>query len=71
MTTINITKIQRGVLEAAARRNDYVAWPIRSGKLNIGTATRTANELIRKGLMVEKLLATRLQSGGKTMTADR
>ena len=54
MTTINITKIQRGVLEAAARRNDYVAWPIRSGKLNIGTATRTANELIRKRLMVEK-----------------
>jgi hypothetical protein len=55
MTTTNITKIQREVLEAAARRNDYAAWPIRSGKLNLGSATRTMKELIRKGLVIEKL----------------
>ena len=54
MTTTNITKIQRQVLEAAARRNDYAAWPVRSGKLNIGSATRVMKELIRKGLVVEK-----------------
>ena len=54
MTTIKITNIQRAVLEAAARRNDYAAWPVRSGKLNIGSATRVMKELIRKGLVVEK-----------------
>ena len=50
----SITKIQREVLEAAARRNDYAAWPIRGGKLNTGSATRVIKELIRKGLVVEK-----------------
>jgi hypothetical protein len=39
---------------SCTRRNDYVAWPIHSGKLNIGTATPTTKELIRKGLVVEK-----------------
>jgi hypothetical protein len=54
MTTTTITKIQRRVLEAAARRNDYAAWPIRDGKLNTGSATRVMKELIRKGLVIEK-----------------
>ena len=53
MTTIKITNIQRAVLEAAARRNDYAAWPIRGGKLNTGSATRVTKELIRKGLVDE------------------
>jgi hypothetical protein len=52
--TTTITKIQRDVLEAAARRNDYAAWPIRGSKLNAGSATRVMKELIRKGLVIEK-----------------
>ena len=54
MTTTSITKIQREVLEEAARRNDYAAWPIRSSKLNIGSATKVIKELVRRGLVVEK-----------------
>jgi hypothetical protein len=52
--TTTITKIQREVLEAAARRNDYAALPIRGSKLNAGSATRIMKELIRKGLVIEK-----------------
>jgi hypothetical protein len=49
----SITKIQRAALEAAARRNDYAAWPIRDSKLNTGSATRVMKELMRKGLVIE------------------
>jgi hypothetical protein len=54
MTTTKITKIQRGVLAAAARRNDYAAWPIRDSKLNTGSATRVMKQLVRLGLVNEK-----------------
>ena len=54
MSKSELTKLQREVLEAAARRNDYAAWPIRGGKLNTGSATRVIKELIRKELVVEK-----------------
>ena len=54
MTRDELTKIQHDVLEAAARRNDYAAWPIRSGNLNIGSATRVMKQLVRLGLVNEK-----------------
>lgn len=69
MTKVEITKVQREVLEAAARRNDYAAWPIRSGELNIGSATRVMKELIRKGLVVEMRAGTKAPSGARIPTA--
>lgn len=37
MTQTNHHQMQREVLEAAARRNDYATWPIRNSKLNTGS----------------------------------
>lgn len=55
MTKVEITKIQREVLEAAAIRNNHAVWPIR-GKLglNAGSATRTINQLIKRRFAEER-----------------
>jgi hypothetical protein len=58
MTTTNITKLQRAVLEAAAIRNELSAWPVR-GKIYVGTATRTVKQLVRMGLVAEKPAAAK------------
>lgn len=54
MNTTKITEIQRATLEAAALRTDYVAWPIRNGKLNAGSEARVIKRLIAMGLVIEK-----------------
>lgn len=41
-------------LEAAAVRNNYLAWPIRDGKLNAGSEARVVKRMIEMGVALEK-----------------
>ena len=59
MSEIRLTKLQRSTLEAAAVRNDYIAWPIRNGKLNAGSEARTIKRLLEMGLVIEKPAITK------------
>lgn len=54
MSDVKLTKLQRATLEAAAVRSDYIAWPIRNGKLNAGSEVRVIRRLMAMGLVIEK-----------------
>ncbi|WP_457939823.1 DUF3489 domain-containing protein [Mesorhizobium sp. 10J20-29] len=54
MSELKLTKLQRSTLHAAAVRSNYIAWPIRNGKLNAGSEVRVIRRLMAMGLVIEK-----------------
>jgi hypothetical protein len=71
MTKVELTRIQRDALEAAAVRNDLTIFPVRSRpELNAGSAAKLVKTLITKGLAEErpaegKMPAWRIDDDGR------
>jgi hypothetical protein len=58
MTKSSITSLERSTLEAAAIRNDFTVFPVRSApNLNVGAIAKLTKRLISKGLAEERIAA--------------
>jgi hypothetical protein len=58
MTKSSITALERSTLEAAAIRNDFTVFPVRSApNLNVGAIAKLMKRLISKGLAEERIAA--------------